>query len=111
MIRRLIGLVLFILLVYAGWYVGITWFHNEQFNDAVREIALFGAGKPDDALKDGVMKAAADNDVPLDDDFIEISRKTVVGAGDHVVIKVSYAKMVPIVPGHRRRFDFTYTTP
>jgi hypothetical protein len=111
MIRRLIGLVVFILVIYAGWNVGITWFHNEQFQDAVREIALFGAGKSDDALKDSVMKAAADNGVPLDDDFIEVSRKSVVGAGDHIVIKVAYAKMVPIVPGKSHRFDFSYTTP
>ena len=112
MIRRLIGLVIFLLIANAGYHVGMVWFHNQQFEDAVREIALFGAGKSDDVLKASVMNAAADNQVPLDDDFIEISRRTVVGTNDHVTIKFSYAVMVPVVPGTTpRRFDFNYTTP
>ena len=111
MVRRLIGLVVFLLLAYAGWHVGMTWFHNQQLEDAVREIALFGAGKTDDALKASVMSAAAENQVPLDDDYIQISRRTIVGANDHVIIKFSYAVMVPIVPGQTHRFDFSYATP
>jgi hypothetical protein len=112
MIKRLIGLVIFLLIVNAGYRVGMVWFHNQQFEDAVREIALFGAGKTDEALKASVMKAADDNQVPLDDDFIEISRRTVVGTNDHVTIKFSYAVMVPLVPGITpRRFDFSYSTP
>lgn len=111
MIRRLIGLVVFLLVVYAGWHTGIVWFHNQQFEDTVREVALFGAGKSDDALKQSVMQAAADNQVPLDDDFIDIQRRTIVGTNDHVIIKVSYAVMVPIVPGKRYRWEFSYATP
>ena len=111
MIRRLIGLVVFLLLAYAGYHVGMVWFHNQQFEDAVREIALFGAGKSDDVLKQSEMQAAADNSVPLDDDFIEIQRRTVVGTNDHVIIKFSYAVVVPIAPGKTYRWDFSYVTP
>jgi hypothetical protein len=111
MIRRLIGLVVFLLLAYAGYHAGMVWFHNQQFEDAVREIALFGNGKSDDVLKQSVMQAAADNNVPLDDQFIEIQRKTIVGTNDHVIINVAYAVMVPIAPGKTYRWDFTYTTP
>ena len=111
MVKRLIGLVIFLLLANAGFRLGMVFFHDQQFNDAVREIALFGAGKPDEALKISVMKAAADNGVPLDDDYIEISRRTIVGPNDHVVIKTTYAVMVKLAPGYERRFDFDYTTP
>lgn len=111
MIRRLIALVVFGLFAYAGWHVGLAWFHAQKFEDAVKEIALFGASKSDEALATSVLGAAADNHVPLDPDFIEISRRSEIGTNDHVVIKVSYAMMVPILPGKARRFDFTYSTP
>ena len=111
MIKRILSLLAFLLLVNAGLRVGIVFFHDQQFKDAVREIALFGAGKPDEALKQRVMEAASQNSVPLDPDYIQIERKTVVVPGDKVVISVSYAEIIQVAPGYTRRFDFTYTTP
>ena len=111
MIKRLISIVIFLLFMNAGVRVGMVFFHDQQFKDAVREIALFGAGKPDDVLKAAVMKAAAENSVPLDNDYIEITRRTIVGTNDKVVIKVVYAELVQVAPGYTRRFDFDYVTP
>jgi len=111
MIKRLVGIVIFLLIMNAALRVGLLFFHDQQFDDAVREIALFGAGKPDEALKVSVMKAAADNQVPLEADFIEITRRNVVGVNDKVVIKAAYAINVEVAPGYVRRFDFNYTTP
>jgi hypothetical protein len=111
MIKRIIGIVIFLLIANATVRVATVFFHHQQFEDAVREIALFGAGKPDELLKGKVMDAAAENHVPLEPEYIEITRKTMVGAGDHVVIKVTYAVLVPVAPGYPRRFDFDYTTP
>ena len=111
MIRRAIGIVVFLLVVNAAYHAGMVFFHDQQFKDAVREIALFGAGKTDEMLKSKIMEAAAENSVPLDPDYIEISRKTVVGTNDHVIIKLAYAVMVRLAPGYERRFDFDYTSP
>lgn len=111
MIKKLISLVVFLLLVNAGMRLGMAFFHDQQFNDAVREIALFGAQKPDDALKQQVMEAASRNLIPIEPDFIEITRRTVVVPNDKVMIKVAYATMIPLAPGYARRFDFDYTTP
>ena len=111
MIKRIIGFIVFLLVANAGFRVAMVFFHDQQFKDAVRETALFGAGKPDDVLKSSVMKAADANQVPLEPEYIEIARKTVVGTGDHVVIKVTYAVLVNVAPGYQRRFDFDYTTP
>ena len=110
-IKRIISIAIFLLLANAAFRVGMPFFHYQEFRDAVREIALFGAGKPDDALKTAVMKAAADNEVPLDEDYIEITRRSIVGTNDHVIIKVVYAVIVDVAPGYKRRFDFDYTTP
>ena len=111
MIKKLISLVVFLLLVNAGMRLGMAFFHEQQFNDAVREIALFGAQKPDDALKQQVMEAASRNLIPIEPDFIEITRRTVVVPNDKVMIKVAYATMIQLAPGYARRFDFDYTTP
>jgi len=111
MIKKLVGIVIFLLIANAGLRVGLVIFHDQQFQDVVRETALFGAGKPDEALKLPIMKAASENDIPLDPDYIEIARKSVVGVNDKVVIKTAYAKLVQIAPGYTRRFDFSYTTP
>ena len=111
MIKKLISLVVFLLLVNAGFRLGVAFFHDQQFKDAVREIALFGAGKPDEALKQQVMDAATRNSVPLEPEYIEISRRSVVVPNDKVVIKVAYADLIQLAPGYARRFDFSYTTP
>lgn len=111
MIKKLLSLVVFLLVANAGLRVGLAFFHQQQFNDAVREIALFGAGQPDEALKQKVMEAARENSVPMDPDYIEINRRTVVVPNDKVVIKVAYAEMIKLAPGYSRRFDFDYTTP
>ena len=111
MIKRVIGIVIFLLIMNAVMRVGLLFFHDQQFDDAVREIALFGSGKADEALKTSVMKAASDNQVPLEADFIEITRRNVVGVNDKVVIKAAYAINVEVAPGYVRRFDFNYTTP
>jgi hypothetical protein len=111
MIKRVISIVIFLLIMNAVFRVGLVFFHDQQFNDAVREIALFGAAKPDEALKISVMKAASENLVPLEVDFVEITRRSVVGVNDKVVIKAAYAVNVQVAPGYVRRFDFTYTTP
>ncbi|HEY3886819.1 MAG TPA: hypothetical protein VGL62_16510 [Vicinamibacterales bacterium] len=111
MARRLLGLIVFLLVANAGIHGGLAFFHDQEFRDAVRQVALFGAGKSDDALKQSVMNAAADNSIPLDDDFIDISRTSIVGSNDHVVIKYAYAEMIELLPKYSRRFDFSYTTP
>ncbi len=111
MIKKLIGIVIFLLIANAGVRVGLVFFHDQQFQDAVRETALFGASKPDEALRLQIMKSASENMIPLEPDYIEITRKSVVGVNDKVVIKTAYAVLVQVAPGYARRFDFDYTTP
>jgi hypothetical protein len=111
MIKKVISLVVFLIVANAGYHWSMAWFHSEQFKDAVKEIALFGAGKSDDALKKSVMDAADDNQVPLDPDDIQIARRSSVGVGDHIVISYSYSQMVELFPRRPRQFDFEYTTP
>jgi hypothetical protein len=111
MIKKVISFVVFLLVMNAGLRVGLVYFHDQQFKDALRELSLFSGGKSEEIIKAKVLELAAQNQIPLDPDFVEMSKKVTPGVGDHFVIKVSYAVNVPVVPGQPRRFQFDYTTP
>ena len=111
MIKKIISLVIFLVLANAGYRVGIVYFHDQQFKDAVRELSLFSGGKSEEVIRAKVLELAAENQVPLDPDFVELTRKVTPGVGDHLMIKTAYAVMVPVFPGNPRRFQFDYTTP
>lgn len=114
MIKKVVSLIVFLVMANAGVRLGLVVFHDQQFKDAVRELALF-AGQPpaktDDVIRAKVMQLAQDNQIPLDPDFVEISRNSSAGLGEKVTIKLAYAVMVPLLPGYNRRFEFDYTTP
>jgi hypothetical protein len=111
MIKKVIGLIIFLVLANAGTRVALVYFHDQQFNDALRELSLFSGGKSEEIIRSKVMELAAQNKIPLDPDFIELARKSTPGIGDHFVIKASYAVLVPVFPGNPHRFEFDYTTP
>ena len=114
MVKRIVSLLVFLLLMNAGIRLGLVYFHDQQFKDSVRELALF-AGQPpaksDEVLRAKVMELAQQNQVPLDPDYIEIIRRVNPGIGEKITIKFAYAAMVSLAPGYERRFDFDYITP
>lgn len=113
MIKRVIGLVVFLLAVNAAVRWGPVYFHDQQFRDATRELALFAgqARKSDEVLKNEIMALAREHQIPLDPDFVEIRRQSTQGLGEKVTIKWTYAVMLTLVPGQPRRFEYDYTTP
>ena len=111
MVKRVISFIIFLVLANAGARVGMVYFHDQQFKDALRELSLFSGGKSEEIVRAKVMEIAAENKIPLDPDFVEITRKNVPGIGDHSVIKVAYAVNIAIFPGKLQRFQFDYTTP
>jgi hypothetical protein len=114
MIKKIISLIVFLLIVNAGVHLSVVYYHDQTFKDAVREFALFAGTPPaksNEAVIAKVMQLAQDNSVPLDPDFIEISRNSSAGLGEKVTIKFRYAMNVPLAPGFVRRFEFDYVTP
>lgn len=102
MIRRLIAILVVAAAVYAAYNVATVWFHYRNFQDSVRDAALFGNGKTDDELKAKIMEDASDNQVPLSPDDVTIQRR----AGE-VFIEAHYVQAVKIFPGVTRQIDFT----
>ena len=113
MIKRVIGLVLFLLAMNAAVRWGPVYFHDQQFRDATRELALFAgqARKSDEVLKNEIMALAREHQIPLDPNFVEIRRQSTQGLGEKVTIKWAYAVMLTLIPGQPQRFEYDYTTP
>jgi hypothetical protein len=111
-IKRVLSLIIFLVLMNAGVRVGMVYFRHQQFKDGLTEVSLFSGVKTDEVVRAQVMQLAAEHQIPLHPDFIEITRQNVPGIGDHSVIKVSYAVNVKVFPppGKPRRFQFDYTT-
>jgi hypothetical protein len=110
MIKRIIGLVIFLLVMNGGGRLALFIYHDQQFKDGVRETALFAQGKTDDALKARVMQLAQEQQIPLDPDYLEIGHRMTPN-GDVVTIKFAYAKNVAFAPGYTRRMDVSYQVP
>jgi hypothetical protein len=114
MIKKIVSVLVFLLLCNTAYHLGMVFFHDQQFKDAVREYAIL-AGQPpaksDDVVRAKVMDLAQENQIPLDPDYIEVSRRNSQGIGEKITVKFAYAVMVQIVPGFERRFDFDYITP
>src|SRR5262245_16286743 len=114
LIKRVLGIVIFLLLANASVRLGFIYFHDQQFKDAVRETALL-AGQPpaktSEVVKAKVMQLAQEHQIPLDPDYVEVTRNSIVGLGEKITVKFAYAVKVDIAPGYSRRFDFSYTTP
>lgn len=100
MIRKLLGLAVFLLIAHAALRTGIVWLHYQSFKDGVRETALFAGTKTDEALKDRVMQLAEENSVPLSPEYVTIDRS------GSVTIRAAYVEMVELLPGYRRPWQF-----
>lgn len=114
MIKRIVSLLVFLLFCNAAYHLGMVYFHDQQFKDTVREYAILSGQPPtksDEVIKAKVMDLAQDNQIPLDPDYLDVSRHNAQGLGEKITIKFAYAVMVPLAPGFERRFDFDYTTP
>ena len=114
MIKKIVSLLVFLLLCNAAYHLGMVYFHDQQFKDAIREFAILSGQPPtksDEVIKAKVMDLAQENQIPLDPDYVEVSRRNAQGLGEKITIKFAYAVMVPLVPGYARRFDFDYVTP
>ena len=61
---------------------GIVYFHDQQFKDAIRELALFaGRSRNTDEVAEERDHGSSpgEHQIPLDPDFVEIARQSIPG--------------------------------
>ncbi len=95
MIRRLFQLAIFLFVanaLYQAAPVGLRYF---QFKDALQELALFSQKSPEKELIDRVMAIAAEHNVPLEREYVEVKHTT-----NELTISVAYLETMTFVPGY-----------
>jgi hypothetical protein len=106
-IKKLLGLLVFVTVIYMGWMVLPVYMANYQFQDAIGTIAKFSAynGHSEDEIHEEVLKKAKDMDVPVKPENIKVNRD-----GTSVDITADYTVVLDLVNGKQLTLHFTPTS-
>ena len=106
-VKALLGLALVVAGFYLAWTLLPPWFANYQLQDAFENEARLDSYNPyktDADIKNSLVKAARDLDIPLKAEDVQVSRD-----GPNLVISASYTVHVDL-PGYPFDWNFHVTT-
>jgi len=99
--KLLIKLALVGLIVNGAYHVGAAYVTHYQFRDAVQEMVQFRGNKDDAWVHDHIVDLAAQYEVPVDPNAIEIDSERL-----HTLVKIGYVRKIDILPGVKRDWPF-----
>ena len=85
----------------ATWQAVNAYWPHYKFEDAVRSTVQFRSNRTDAQLRARILELAANYDVPVAEEDIEISRDEA-----HTVVDAAYVRSVNLVPGYTYRLPF-----
>ena len=100
--KRAINLLIVAAILWAGFHAAPPLLHNFQFQDGVEETARFAGRRSDAEVRDRVIALAAQYEIPLDAEAIEIRRE-----GESVEISAPYVERVQLLPGYYYDWHFS----
>lgn len=92
--KTIIKIALAFVVILGCFNVGRALVNQYYFEDAVHEALLFDPRMTDKEIVDVVMKAAADNNIPMEVQDIEINQ-----VGGDIRVDMSYTTDVVVIPG------------
>jgi hypothetical protein len=103
-IKTLLGLLVFVTVIYMGWMLLPVYMANYQFQDAIVTLGKFsGSGfKNEDEIREEVMKKAKELDVPVKSDEVKVTRN-----GNSVEISADYTVVINLINGKQINLHFT----
>ena len=99
--RTIVKLAIFLLIVHAMYRFVPTYFHYQQFKDAVHETELFSRGRTDAQIVERVMALAAQHKIPLSPDYVQVRREN-----EQPIISVSYVENIEWLPSYKKPWQF-----
>jgi hypothetical protein len=104
------GIFVMVATIYLGVQLVPPYMANYQFEDEINNEATANTynTKPEDAIRDIVMKRAQDLDIPLTRDHIKVQRAGQVGSGS-LIIEAVYQVHVDL-PGYPLDLNFDAAT-
>jgi hypothetical protein len=101
MIRKIVKLAVFLFIANALYQVFPVAYRNMEFKDALRELALYSQKSSDAEIVNRAMALAADNDIPLEQEYVRVRRET--GA---LHIDASYVESLTLLPRYKYNWQF-----
>ena len=99
--KFLIKLVIAALVIHAAYQIGTAYWDHYKFQDAVQQVAQFGESEPVPQIKLRVLELAADNNVPILDENLIVTRQQ-----RRIKVEGHYTRDILLVPGYSRRWSF-----
>ena len=103
MIKFLIKVALAALIAHATWRIGSAYISHYKFKDSVREAALTPR-ITDEQLRARIMDLASENDAPLDEENLTITRNT-----SHLLVDAAYDRTIDVLPGFPYTWHFAWS--
>jgi hypothetical protein len=98
---KLIRLVVVVLVVYGCWQAASAQWDQFKFEDAVRQLAAFGADQTDETLRAAVGAEAGLLGIRIEPSHVSIRR-----AAEHIYIDIEYVRPVQILPWYQYNWAF-----
>lgn len=99
--KTIIKLVIAALVVHATFRAGDVYLRYYNFNDDVHQIAQFAGRQTDADLRNRVLEAAQQRDVPLDPSVITVRRPP-----NHLLIDATYSESIELLPRYFYPWEF-----
>ena len=93
--KTLVKLVIAAAVIHATWKGGAAYMRYWQFKEQVTEIAQFGVRRTDNELRNLVLEAAQQKEIPVEPDAINVQRRQA-----HIIIDANYLERVEVLPGY-----------
>jgi hypothetical protein len=100
--KTIIKLAVAALVIHAAYQVGMAYWDHYQFQDAVQQVAQFGESEPLPEIKRRVMELAAERQLPIAEDALEVTRQQ-----RRIKVDGAYTREILLAPGYARPWQFT----
>jgi len=101
-IKTILKLALVALIANATWQALNAYWPHYKFEDAVRATVQYRGDRSDAQLRTRILELAANYDVPLDEENLDVRRDEA-----HTIVDASYVRAVNLAPGYTLRWPFT----
>lgn len=98
--KTIIKLVITALVIHATWKAGTVYMRYWELKEEVTQIAQFGVRRTDNELRNTVMEAAKQRDIPLHPDAVSVRRQN-----HHIIVDATYTEGVELLPKYFYPWD------
>ena len=99
--KTIIKLVVAALVVHATYRAGDVYLRYYNFRDDVHQIAQFAGRQTDNELRNRVLEAAQQREIPLDPEVITVRRPP-----NHLLIDATYSERIELLPRYFYPWEF-----